>query len=156
MGKVLRSGTVYMGTCGDPSGLTDSFGCDLYVGDLVDVYSETAVKKGFERDAAGPEYIVRPDGEDAFIMGLKSTLCWKTEYYLDGREADESCYDYMETYFVYNRYPEYDPGYRWLVKKVKSYKDTVHGERWGSGNVTTYLETGDEQDKQNEIHKEVF
>lgn len=153
MKKVLRSGTVYMGTCGEPSGLTDSFGRDLYIGDLVDVYNETAIKKGFERDAAGPEYIVRPDGENAFIMGLKSSLCRVTKYYLDGEEADESCYDYVETYFVDNGYPESDPGYRWLVKKLKSYKDTVHGECWGSGNVTTYLETENEQDKQNE---EVF
>lgn len=97
-----------------------------------------------------------PDGEGAFIMGLKSSLCRVIKYYLDGREANESCYDYMETYLADNRYPEYDPGYRWLVKKLKGYKDTVHGECWGSGNVTTYLETENEQDKQNEIHKEVF
>lgn len=151
MGKVLRSGTVYMGTCGEPSGMTDSFGYNLYVGDLVDVYSETAIKKGFERDAAGPEYIVMPDGEGAFIMGLKITLCRITKYYLNGEEADGSCHDYVETYFVDNGYPESALGYRWLVRKIKSYKDTVHGERWGSGNVTTYLETGDEQSKLDEI-----
>lgn len=153
MGKVLRSGTVYMGTCGKPSGLTDSFGCELTVGDLVDVYSETVDKKGFGRNAAGPEYVVMPDGEGAYIMGLKNSLCRVTKYYLDGEEADESCYDYIETYFVNNNYPNSVPGYRWLIKKIKSYQTTVHGECWGSGNVTTYLEASDGQGKHNEIQE---
>ena len=43
--------------------------------------------------------------------------------------------------------------YMGTCQKDQRLQDTVHGECWGSGNVTTYLETENEQDKQNE---EVF
>jgi len=151
MKKVLKSGKVYMGTCGEPTGLTDSFGEPLFIGDLVDVYSEMPLRCGSCRDTYGPEYIVTDENGKVFIMGLKNSLCKKTEYYLDGEETDGTEYDYSQTYYVDNVYPETDPGYKWVVKKIKGYQDTVDGECWGSGNVTTHLETGDEQEKLDEI-----
>lgn len=154
MKKVLRSGSVYMGTCGEPAGMMDSFGEPLFVGDLVDVYCEMPLRSGSSRNVNGPEYIVKGDDGELFVMGLKSSTGRLTEYYLDGEKADENNYDYSETYFVNDSYPETEPRWKWLVKKVKGYQDTVSGERWGSGNVTTYLEPDDGQD--GVARKEVF
>lgn len=150
MRKILRSGDVCMGVCGKPTGLTDSFGRDLFIGDLVDLYAEIPEKTGIRRDAVGPEYVVMDGDGKPFIMGIKDSLCRVTNYYLKGELSDEKNYDYSETYYMPIGYPELDLGFRWLVAKVKGYQDTVHGERWGSGNVTTYL---DKEDSDSESRK---
>ncbi len=130
MVKRLYSGAVYMGTCGKPTILADSFGEELFVGDLVLIYSAEHCK---EISAGEPEYIVSPDDEESFIMGLKS--CKKeTHYYRDGEESTENNYDWKEDTY------DSEKGFMWIVKKVKSYEKTVDGEVWGSGNVTVRLE----------------
>lgn len=128
--KKLYSGKFYMGTCGEPTDLIDSFGNKLFVGDLVIAFS---VEHCEEISAGEPEYIVSPEGEEPFIMGLK--YCErKTHYYRDGEESTEEIYDWKEdTYDSGN-------GWMWLIKKVKGYEITVNGEVWGSGNVTVRLE----------------
>lgn len=40
MKRILKSGDVFMGTCGDPTGLYDSDGNSLHVGDLVAVWTQ--------------------------------------------------------------------------------------------------------------------
>ncbi len=155
MKKILKSGEVCMGICGEPAGFTDSFGSPLYVGDLVNVYMERPDKRKAIRESSGPEYIVHMDNEDPFIMGLKSSMNPVTHYYLDGDESNEDDYDYRETHYINKDFPEDDPRYLWLVAKIKDHKDTVHGERWGSGNVTTYLVDEDEKKEEDGV-KEVF
>ena len=93
MSKKLYSGEVYMGTCGEPTDLTDSFGEQLFVGDLVVTYS---VEHNSEISAGEPEYIVFPhDEKEPCIMGLKN--CKKeTHYYRDGVESTEELYDWKE------------------------------------------------------------
>lgn len=140
MRKILKSGTVCMGICGKPTSLTDSFGRHLFVGDLVNLYAEIPNKTSVNRETEGPEYVVVDDDGNPFIMGIKGSLCRVTNYYLNGEDADEANYDYSETYYMPIGYPEMDLGYKWFVVKIKSYQDTVHGECWGSGNVTTCLE----------------
>lgn len=123
--KKLYSGNCFMGTCGELTYLFDSFGEQLSVGDLVVVYS---VEHTNEISAGEPEYIVHPDGEEPFIMGLKG--CKKeTHYYRDGEESTEELYDWKEDTY------DSDRGFMWLVKKVKGHEKTVYGEVWGSGNV---------------------
>ena len=100
---------------------------------MVDVYIERPDKRGAAQEVAGPEYVVHWDSdEEPFIMGLKSSMYPVKHYYLDGNESD-----------------------KWLIRKIKGYKDTVHGERWGSGNVTTYLMDEDKERKEEKI-EEVF
>jgi len=140
MKKILKSGEVCMGICGEPAGFTDSFGESLFVGDMVNVYIERSDKRGATREVSGLEYVVHWDSEKPFIMGLKSSMHPVTHYYLDGEESHEGHYDYCETHYINDEYLEGDPRYLWFVVKVKDHKDTVHGERCGSGNVTTHLE----------------
>ncbi len=145
-----------MGICGEPTDLTDSFGTSLFVGDLVDVYIERPDKRGAAQEVAGPEYVVHWDSdEEPFIMGLKSSMYPVKHYYLDGNESDKSDYDYCETHYINDKFLERAPEYLWLIRKIKGYKDTVHGERWGSGNVTTYLMDEDKERKEEKI-EEVF
>lgn len=134
MKKELYSGKVHMGTCGEPTGLYDSFGNELMVGDLVSIYEKEYVR---EINVVDPEYVVCPNGngEDGtpFVMGLKS--CKRNTHYFndgeevtreDGYEFAEDTYDSME-----------HPGYKWLVRKVKDWSRTVDGEAWGGVTVRT-------------------
>ena len=126
MKKELYSGNCFMGTCGEPTDLFDSFGKQLSIGDLVVIYN---VEHNREISAEGLEYIVHPDGEEPFIMGLKN--CKKeTHYCHDGEESSEGLYDRKEDTYDSGR------GFMWIVRKVKGYEKTVDGEIWGSGNVT--------------------
>lgn len=134
MRKVLKSGTVQMGICGQPTDLTDSFGERLSVGDIVDVWYAEPTPEGRSLQAEGPEFIVMDEKGDPFIMGLRGSEPLETRYYLDGEESDETNYDFAETYY------RSSAGFLWVIKKIKGYEDVVHGECWGSGNVTAYLE----------------
>lgn len=134
MRKVLKSGAVSMGICGQPTDLTDSFGERLSVGDIVDVWYAEPTPEGRTLQVEGPEFIVMDEKGDPFIMGLRGSELLETRYYLDGEESDETNYDFAETYY------RSSAGFLWLIKKIKGYEDVVHGECWGSGNVTAYLE----------------
>lgn len=134
MRKVLKSGTVPMGICGQPTDLTDSFGERLSVGDIVDVWYAEPTPEGRALRAEGPEFIVMNEAGKPFVMGLIGSKPLEIRYYLDGEESDETNYDFAETYY------RSSAGFLWLIKKIKGYEDVVHGERWGSGNVTAYLE----------------
>lgn len=149
--KVLRSGMVLMGLCGKPTGLFDSYGHELFIGDIVDVYSADPAPKGREIEAVGPEFIVESEFEGGpFIMGLAGSMRAETKYYLDGDESSEDAYDYAESYYISG------PGYRWLIKKIKGFEDTVRGECWGSGNVTVHIEAEPEEGNKDSTEKEVF
>ena len=134
MRKVLKSGTVPMGICGHPTNMTDSFGERLSVGDIVDVWYAEPTPEGRALRAEGPEFIVMNEAGKPFIMGLIGSRLLETRYYLDGEEADETHYDFAETYY------RSSAGFLWVIKKIKGYEHVVHGECWGSGNVTAYLE----------------
>ena len=84
-----------------------------------------------------------------FIMGLIGSQPLETRYYLDGEEADETNYDFAETYY------RSSAGFLWVIKKIKGYESVVHGECWGSGNVTAYLE-GEPGDQIGAESQEVF
>ena len=127
--KHLYSGNVFMGICGEPTNLSDSYGEELFVGDLLVVFSEE--HKNI-LNMCGLEYVVN-DSDSPFIMGLKGTHERKTEYYLDGDYSDETNYDYKIDYYVSN---ENSYELKWLIKKVKGYESVVNGECWGSGLVT--------------------
>lgn len=49
MKRILKSGNVFMGTCGDTTGLYDSDGNSLHVGDLVAVWTQDVKKPRLER-----------------------------------------------------------------------------------------------------------
>ena len=136
--KRLYSGTFPMGICGSPTELVDSFGRALSVGDLVVIYPVNLRDREIPAEEfMHPTYVVQYENENPFIMGLKS--CRRvTNYYLDGCDpftsyfkASENKYDWKEDVYVSKE------GYNWLVKKVKSYRETVDGESWGSRYVTT-------------------
>ena len=139
MRKILKSGPISMGVCGTPTSMTDSFGEKLYVGDIVNVWYAEPAPEGRSLNAEDPEFVVQSEGEEPFIMGMKGSYQLQTRYYLNGEESNEENYDYAESYY------HSESGFLWMIKKIKDHKDTVHRERWGSGNVTVFLEkeTGD-------------
>lgn len=122
-----------MGICGEPTNLTDSYGEELFVGDLVVVFSEEY--KSY-LNMCDLEYIVN-DADVPFIMGLKNSYQKETEYYLNGELSNEKSYDFKADYYVSSNSENITS--RWLIKKVKGYEDIVVGEKWGSGNVTVKM-----------------
>lgn len=130
--KRLFSGKVFMGDCGEPTELCDSFGKKLSVGDLVIAFSVERSAEIAEISADEPQYIVKSEEDlEPFIMGMKG--CKRnTHYYKDGEETTEDDYDYQEDTYDY----EHGFNYRWFVKKIKGYEKIADGEVWGIGNVT--------------------
>lgn len=49
MQKILKSGNVFMGICGDPTDLYDSDGNHLRVGDLVTIWTQDVENRGWNK-----------------------------------------------------------------------------------------------------------
>lgn len=122
-----------MGICDEPTNLTDSHGEELFVSDLVVVFSEEY--KSY-LNLCDLEYIVN-DADVPFIMGLKNSYQKETEYYINGELSNEKSYDFKADYYISSNSEIITS--RWLIKKVKGYEDIVVGEKWGSGNVTVKM-----------------
>lgn len=144
MKRILKSGDVFMGTCGDPTGLYDSDGNSLHVGDLVTVWTQDVKDRGWNDE---PTYVVKEQGGEPFIMGLKAAHLVR-EYILDGDVSDEEHYDtILDTYHC-----DADPAHQsndttWNVIRAKTFDQTADEEIWGgvcpvSEDAETDLEDG--------------
>lgn len=99
----IYSGQCEEGTCGTPTNLVDSWGNELFVGDIVSMSTNERVMWSFHGLSAvvedRPNLVGRTDSPiPHFIMGLYS-IDWTN--------------------------PE-----QWLIHKVKDWKDCVDGEHW--------------------------
>lgn len=129
MKKILKSGNVYMGTCGEPTNLYDSDGNNLRVGDLVAVWTQDVNERGWQDK---PTFVVQPEGEAPFVMGYKAAERVR-EYILDGNPANAKQYDtILEHYRCYQG--SKDTMTTWNLIRIKSYDETAVGETW-EGNV---------------------
>ena len=134
MKKILKSGKVIVGECGKPSGLFDSCGKELFVGDVVAASRWENFYNAFIFNdllvVVETSFLDR-ENEGFFVMGLFSehqNICYK-----DGEETseDDPAVDFKQSIIIQN----HD---KWQLQLVKSYKDTVHMEK--NGGITTYIE----------------
>lgn len=123
--KVLKSGNITVGTCGNPTDLYDSDGHQLYVGDIVMVWTQDIVSRGWS-DA--PAYVVEEDGIP-YIMGLYN-IKPVHKYFLNGEPSDEEHYDMIADSYRRPDADEDEP--TWYVIRVKKYDETMIGEIWGN------------------------
>lgn len=144
MSKILKSGNVYMGTCGDPTDLYDGNGNHLKVGDLVAVWTQEISERGWN-DA--PTFVVREKDGRPYIMGLKNAERIR-EYIHDGEPSDaEHCDTVLDSYRCKMSTPDPSKAYIWNVVRVKPYDAVAPGETWEGVSMTdedteTELEDG--------------
>lgn len=124
--RILKSGSVFMGTCGEPTDLYDSNGNNLRVGDLVAIWTQDVEDRGWNDE---PAYVVKEEGEEPFIMGLKSSRRVR-EYILDGEVSDEEHYDTILDTYSYDRSDAGSTYLIWNVIRIKTFDKTVDGELW--------------------------
>lgn len=129
----LKSGKCDMGTVGATTGLFDSLGHPLYVGDIVAVW--TTNKENGYNDS--PEYVVQSpvlnEGKP-FIMGLMKAIMVR-EYYCDGEMVEkEDAEDILDTY------KDMDTGTEWVIHKIKDNLNVVPGETWDGVKATYVVE----------------
>lgn len=128
MKRILKSGNVFMGTCGDTTGLYDSDGNSLHVGDLVAVWTQDVKNRGWNDE---PAYVVKEQGGDPFIMGLKTAHLVR-EYILDGDVSDEEHYDtVLDTYRCDADLTCQSKDTTWSVIRIKTFNQTADEEFWG-------------------------
>ena len=124
--RILKSGSVFMGTCGEQTDLYDSNGNNLRVGDLVAIWTQDVEDRGWNDE---PAYVVKEEGEEPFIMGLKSSRRVR-EYILDGEVSDEEHYDTILDTYSCDRSDADSTYLIWNVIRIKTFDKTVDGERW--------------------------
>lgn len=130
MGKILRSGNVYLGTCGDPTDLYDSNGNNLYVGDLVAVWTQDVEDRGWNDE---PTFVVQEKGGKPYIMGLKNAKLVR-KYLLDGTPSDKQHCDSILDVYQYGGNPKSSSKIPvWNVIRIKTYDKTAIGEIWDGG-----------------------
>lgn len=135
--KVIKSGNYSFGKCGQPTGLFDTCGAELFTGDVVAVSAAHALDKQTFFDFNGLCVVVadtdqagQSDGS-MFVMGLKS----EHHCFLDGEPvADGGEHDHKYSVVVQN----HD---KWVLQKVKGWDDVVHMEK--NGGITCYVIGGD-------------
>lgn len=128
MKRILKSGDVIMGTCGDPTDLYDSNGNSLHVGDLVAVWTQDVKDRGWN-DA--PAYVVKEQGGEPFIMGLKAAHLVR-EYILDGDASDKEHYDtVLDTYRCSADPTHQSNDITWNVIRIKTSDQAADEETWG-------------------------
>ena len=129
MKRILKSGTVLMGTCGDSTDLYDSVGNHLRVGDLVAIWTQDVEDRGWHDE---PAFVVKEQDGKPFIMGLKTAHLVR-EYILDGDVSDEENYDMvLDTYRCYDNTDKACQGENitWNVTRVKTFDRTADEETW--------------------------
>ena len=95
MKKILRSGNVYMGTCGDPTDLYDSNGNNLKVGDLVAIWTRDVKERGWNDK---PTFVVQEKIGVPYIMGLKGAHLVR-KHIRDGESSDAGhCDTILDSY----------------------------------------------------------
>ena len=128
MKRILKSGNVFMGTCGDTTGLYDSDGNSLHVGDLVAVWTQDVKNRGWNDE---PAYVVKEQGGKPFIMGLKATHLVR-EYILDGDVSNEEHYDtVLDTYRCNTDLTCQSKDTTWIVIRIKTFDQAADEEIWG-------------------------
>lgn len=127
MKRILKSGSVYMGTCGEPTDLYDSDGNHLKVGDLVAIWTQEIDERGWHDK---PAYVVREQDGEPYIMGLKTAHLVR-EYILDGEVSSEEHYDtVLDTYRCYADPEQRSEGITWNVLRIKSFDRVADEEIW--------------------------
>lgn len=111
----ILSGECIIGVLGQKTNLIDILGNNLFVGDIVIFYDNDYSSQGisvvvnhkYKNSTDGiNNYVEVEDEDDFFIMGLKSIDFTNNEKYDD------------------------DNTWKWAIKRVKSYKEVIHGEHW--------------------------
>lgn len=127
MKKILKSGSVHMGTCGELTDLYDGNGNNLRVGDLVAVWTQEITERGWN-DA--PAFVVQEENGQPYIMGLKSAERIR-EYVNDGEPSDaEHCDTILDSYRCKMDTPHPSKEFMWNVIRIKTYNEVVSGETW--------------------------
>lgn len=116
----VYSGKCLEGICGTPTGFKDVYGTELFVGDIVVVF--TTDESGYCSYGDGLTVVVdgryttyadgsiKEDSEpDFFVMGIKTA--WPKE-----DEGDPEEKEWREN--------------RWNVRRVKKWEDVIDGEHW--------------------------
>ena len=128
MQKILKSGNVFMGICGDQTGLYDSDGNSLHVGDLVAVWPQDVKTRGWDNE---PAYVVKEQNGEPYIMGMKAAHLVR-EYILDGDVSDEEHYDTVLDTYRYDTDPAPQlKDITWNVIRAKTFDQTADEETWG-------------------------
>ena len=132
MKKILKSGSVYMGTCGDLTDLYDSDGNNLRVGDLVAAWTQEVEERGWNDS---PAFVVQEKNGQHYIMGFKSADRVR-EYVYDGESSDAKHYDSIFDSYRYALDPS-DSSKKivWNVIRIKPYDKTGPGEAWDNISV---------------------
>ena len=105
----VMSGKCRIGDVGEPTSLKDYHSEDLYVGDIVIVYSS----ENYIIDSVSLS-VVCSDKWTSYSNGVHEAKETDIEYYVMGIKS----VDFMDDNSI------------WHVKKVKSYKDIIVGENW--------------------------
>lgn len=128
MKRILKSGDVCMGTCGDPTGLYDSDGNSLHVGDLVAAWTQDVKDRGWNDVSA---YVVKEQGGEPFIMGLKDVPLVR-EYILDGDVSNKEHYDtVLDAYRCSADLTRQSNDTTWNVIRIKTFDQVADEETWG-------------------------
>ena len=114
MTKYIKSGNCFMGECGAETGCEDVNGKPLFVGDIVYLFS---VQKYLADGETFEEWV--PHDLTAIVSNKYIT-------YQDGMV--ELSGDDVPFVMGIQKCGFNDP--EWKIKKVKSWEDTVDGERW--------------------------
>lgn len=130
MKKILRSGNVYMGTCGDPTALYDSNGNNLKVGDLVAIWTRDVKERGWNDK---PTFVVQEKIGVPYIMGLKGAHLVR-KHIRDGESSNAGhCATILDSYLRDAAEPHNPKETTWYVMRIKSHEQTAIGETWDCG-----------------------
>ena len=117
MKKSLRSGNVYMGTCGDPTDLYDSNGNNLKVGDLVAIWTQDVEERGWNDK---PTFVVQEKIGPPYIMGLKGAHLVR-KHIRNGESSDAGHCDTILDSYLYDAAALHNPKEAtWYVMRIKS------------------------------------
>lgn len=119
MKKILMSGDCRIGEIGKITELFDSYGEQLFTGDLVALSTYDDNNPELYQDYWGIEFVCNNEFQDdgleksIYVTGVYS----EHKQYVDGDGNGES--------IVYQNHK------KWRIRKVKGYEDLVNGEIWG-------------------------
>lgn len=118
MKKILMSGKCRIGEIGKPTELIDSYGYNLFTGDLVSLSAYSESNPDLFSDYYGVEFVCNNEFQDdgldkkIYVMGIASE---HLQY--EDNEIGETIVEQNHN--------------KWRIRKVKGFEELVDGEIWG-------------------------
>jgi hypothetical protein len=109
------SGKCLEGICGEDTGMKDMHGENLFVGDIVGVYTECS--EGYLTINSGLTVVV--DGQYTSYSGGNTVKTVQPDYFVMGIKSVQ---------FEHKNNSGY--GTNWRVQKIKSFEDVIDREHW--------------------------